>query len=299
LRNFVRSSAWLAVGVLPLAAFALAATPAPKRLAAPLVGSDFSRHPMWDGGKAEVSLYQTTGEKEGAPRVYETRIVVVKEDFLKGSLVKSDRGPVPGATFEVLKMNYLHDIPTGTYTHHQMVSVFFDRNTFRPIKLAMASMEACGVSFVTAKPHGRTLEHVSHSYWDGEGDRTRTIPWGESSVFYDALPVWLRGLDLATPAAYDIQLLPSQLSSHVRNVAPVPARVVVTGREGAPSMTSRGGFHVEVSFSGKVDRLWFHPGPEHVLMVWEKSDGSVLTLKKNVWLAYWEKTRPGDEKLLE
>jgi len=251
---------------------------------------------MWDAGKAEISLYRTTGQWEGAPRVYETRIVVVKEDFRKETLAKVEP-PATKGTFEGLEMNYSLDVPTGTEDHHQAVSVLFDRRTFRPLRLDMASVETDGVTFVTALPLARSLQHVSHSFWDG--DRTRTIPWSDNALFYDALPVWLRSLDLATPATYDIQLLPTQLSSHVQDVTPVPAHIVVAGHEGAPSMTSRGGYRVEVTFAGKEDRLWFHPGPGHTLMVWEKSDGSVLTLKKNVWLPYWEKTKPGDEAVLE
>ena len=284
--------------LLAAALGAVAAAPSRPPPALP-VSPAFALDPGWDDGKAELVLYATTGEKYGSPRRYESRIILVKEDFVKGTLVKSDAGPVPGRTFEVLKMNYLYDIPTGTYTYHQMVSVYFDRKTYQPVKLAMSSMESCGLTFVEAKPKGVTLSHVSHSYWDQEGDRALTLPWGPDAVFYDALPVWLRALDLTTPATYRVRLLPTQLSSHVSNTALVPAEIEVLGHTGAPSETSRGGLEVVLRAQGKEDHFMFHPGPGHVLLVWEKADGTTLTLRKNVRLAYWDKHAPGDEKLLE
>lgn len=290
--------AYAAAALLAVALLVSSRSPRPAR-AAINIPLEFSHHAMWDNGKAEFTIYSTTGPKYGVARTYESRIIVVKEDMVANELVKSDSGAVAGRTFPVLKMNYLQDIPTGTYTYHQMVSVFFDRETFRPVKLAMGSMESCGLTYVVLKPSGTSLEHVSHSYWQGEGDRKETIPWGDDAIFYDALPVWLRGLDMLTPMTYRVRLLPSQLSNRVRERALVPATIVVAGRESSPSLSSRGGIRIDVRYEGKEDRFWFHPGPGHVLMRWEKADGTVLTMRKTLWLAYWEKHNPGDEALLQ
>src|SRR5207247_2804478 len=81
--------------------------------------SNIASSPLWDDGKAEFSTYVGTTERYGQERPTEARIIVVKEDLVRATLVKSDSGPIPGKTLEVLKLNFLADFPTGTYTYHR------------------------------------------------------------------------------------------------------------------------------------------------------------------------------------
>jgi hypothetical protein len=264
---------------------------------APAVSAEFAQSAVWDDGQAEFSVYDGVGKFEGRERNFEAKIIVVKEDFVRDLLVKSDEGPVPGETFTVLKMNYLHDVPTGIYAFHQMVSVFFERESLRPVKLAMSSTEGCGISYLVAKLKGDVLEHVSHSYWDNEADRNLEIPWPEEAVFYDSLPLWLRGLDLGRPARYVISLLPSQISSRVGNPGVIPATIDIAGRP-ASGGTDKQALAVELNMGGKVDRLWFRADAPRVLTRWEKSNGTTLVLRKTMRLSYWENTAPEDAQLL-
>ena len=79
-------------------------------------GGAFGLDPIWDDGKAEFSTYHGTTERYGKTRATEARIIVVKEDLVRSTLVKSDAGPLPGRTLEALKMNFIADFPTGTST---------------------------------------------------------------------------------------------------------------------------------------------------------------------------------------
>ncbi len=262
-------------------------------LASP-VSAALARSPAWDDGRAEFSVYDGVGGFEGKDREFVAKIIVVKEDFVRDLLVKSDPGPLPGKTFEVLKLNYLHDVPTGVYAFHQMASVFFDRETFEPVKFAMSSMESCGLTYVVAKPAGGVLHYASHSYWDREGDRETTLEWKEGAVFYDSLPLWLRGLDLTKPARFSIPLFPPQISSRIGRPALSRAEIEVLG----PDPGHGGRLRVRVRHARGEDRLWFASEPPHVLWRWEKGNGTTLTLRKTMRLAYWERTEPEDEALL-
>jgi len=263
-------------------------------------GTEFSRDPRWDDGKAEIDLYDAEEPLEGLLRRFEARLIIVKEDFLKDTRVKSDAGPVPGKTVPVLKLNHVRLIPTGTYDYHQMLSVVLDRERWVPMKLTMAHFESCGITFVEAIPRGGLLELTSHSYWDGEGDRVLKIPFASGSLLYDALPLQLRGWDFSSSSPRPVRILPRQLAGRVRNVSLVDATVRMAGRE---RVTVPAGsfdtFQVQLERHPGMDRYFFEAELPHRLVRWESPEGMVYRLRKSVRLDYWNHHDIGEEKLLE
>jgi hypothetical protein len=259
----------------------------------------FAADKLWDDGKAEFSVYRGTIERYGVTRPVTAKIIAVKEDMNDAQHVKSDRGPVAGRTTTVLKLNYLHDFETGMYAYHQMTSTFLDRSTMQLRKLAMSSTEGCGVTYVEILPMASGWRHVSHSYFDGEGDRDVVIAplAGRPAVAWDGLALWLRALDLTIPQRFEIALLPSQLASRARNAAFVRATVVITPATAA-GVTARVSY-TDRDGKPRVDTFVFAAAAPHVLTHLERGDGLTLDLVKTQRIAYWEKTRPGDEKLLE
>ena len=256
--------------------------------------AELARDALWDDGNAEFSVYDGRTRLERRERSFEAKIIVVKEDFVRQQLVKSDHGPLPGKTFEVLKMNLVRDIPTGLYTFHQMVSVFCDRQNLQPVKYAASSLESCGLVSVVAKPRDGSLQHVSHSYWDEEGDRTLMLEWPPNAAFYDALPLWLRGFDLEAPARFQIELLPTQWRNRVGTPELTRASVEFLGPD-----TARGGRLAVRLRRGEVeDRLWFEAENPHVLWRWEMGDGTTLVLRRTMRVPYWQRTAPEDQALL-
>jgi hypothetical protein len=252
----------------------------------------FAASAVWDDGRAEISLYETIGTKYGIVRAYETRVVVVKEDLLRAEMVKSNAGPLVGRTLESFKLLIEHDIPSGTYVYHQSAVVHVERATLRPLALTMNSIESCGLASVSVRVYGNRLRHRGHSYWEGESDRDTTLAWPSGASFYDALPLWVRGLWLERADSTRVHLLPGQVSNHVRVPAIEPAEITV--EPASPDTTL-----ISVRHAAGEDRFWIGTSPERPLLRWEKADGSVLVLRKRIRLAYWEHTKPGDERLLE
>jgi len=262
--------------------------------------SAFSGDALWDDGKAELSLYDAEIPLYGEMRRFEARMIVVKEDFKRDLRVKSDDGPVPGKTLQVLKLNHLRVLPAGSYDEHEMVSAYLDRDSWRPVKLSMSHFESCGITFVEVLPEGDHLKHTSHSYWDKEGDRTLSIPFGAGDLLYDALPLQIRGMDLATMPPRSLKVLPTQMSGKVRNISPVPMTLQVAGKQRVQVPAGEFEvFQVELSRSEGKDRYYFEVSFPHRLVMMETAEGGAYRLRKSLRLDYWNFHAEGDEKKLK
>lgn len=257
---------------------------------------------LWDDGRAEITVYEGTIERYGVARPLAARIIVVKEDMDMEQSVKSAAGPVEGRTRPMLKQNLIRDFRTGTYDYHQMCSTFLDRRSGNVAKLVMSSSEGCGITFVELLPSSHGWDRVSHSYWDGEGDSTQhgiDGEFGHPGTPMDALPLWLRRLDLESGQKFMAYLLPSQVSNRVASLRVMPWQIEIIGR------ADKNGLPVLVHDrsdpgASRTDRYWFDPVWPHPLVRFEGgADATVLTRVKTTRLAYWEKTAPGDEKLIE
>ncbi|HKA24186.1 MAG TPA: hypothetical protein VKF80_04350 [Candidatus Eisenbacteria bacterium] len=156
-----------------------------------------------------------------------------------------------------------------------MVTAFYDARLHRFESLTVLVDSSRGLRFIVAKPKDGKV--VWSSTQSGEKRRTLSLNSNREAIFYDALPMWLRGLDLQTPSKDSVAMLPTQLSGQGDNL--VPTEIHVIGPAGPPSMTSHGGLEVEVHYAGKVDRFWFHPGPTHMLLAWDKADGTQIAYK--------------------
>jgi hypothetical protein len=252
---------------LLLATTTFVGEPTPPHSVPPTFSSAFAQDLSWDD-HSEVDTYFTSGGSVNAPVRYESRIGV--------RAIFSERGRVIGAEKpDALEMNYSADLPDSS---HRTVVIRFNRSTSLPERLdawvaqagrTRSTQAADGILFeFPGDPTNRAVETLSG----------KALPRSPDILFYDGLPLWLRGRDLATPAQIQIRLLPTQLSNSP-SMDLVSAEIEIIGPAGPPSETSHGGLEVDVHYEGKVDKLWFHPGPGHVLLVWEKADGTQLTYK--------------------
>ena len=274
-----------------LALLVLAADPS-----ASAAWGDLSASDIWDQGVAEVALYDARGKMEGSERQFEAVTVVVKEAFDLDQMVKA--GPASKRVEDVLKLNHELTVPTGTYTYRQMASVFLRRTDLGAVKLSVASQELCGMTTKRWRSDAPRRFHTS-SYFDGEGDRDFTLEFAPGTVFYDALPLWLRAqAPRAEPLA--VMLVPGQIASHAAD--PAPARAVIAWGASETVTTSAANFRArEVTVEHQLgrDRFLIEEDFPHILVRWERADGTVYALKNLVRLPYWKYTRPGDRKLLE
>ena len=269
-------------------------------------GSPFALDPVWDDGKAEFSTYSGTTQAYGKPRATRARIVVVKEDLLRSTLVKSDAGPMPGRTLEALKMIFIADFPTGTYTYHQMASLFLERASLDVLKESMSHTEGCGITFVRVGPRNGRLTHEAHSYWDGEADRETPVAWPAGDrphLWWDALPValrpWVEGRERFETRVW---LLPGQVLGRSPIEATRPVEATLRGQGTWPLDVPAGHFdtrRIAVISPAGADLFWFDRRAPHVLVMVQTAQGRRLQLARTVRLDYWNHRDPGEEKLVE
>jgi hypothetical protein len=242
---------------------------------------------LWDDGNAEVAGYEVVERRYGALRPGWATLIVVKETFDADALVKAD-GPPPDRALEVIKLNHVLTTPTGVYTYRQMASVFLDRGEARPVKIVTSSQEWCGITtaHMAVRSPAATL-HTS-SYFGAEGERAFPLALGEDVVLFDALPVWLRTLDLLHPGERRIRLVPQILSNRMRAPSPAPATVLV----GAPASVEvpAGEYEaipVTVMAGDRVDVFHFDAETPHTLLRWERADGGSYALAWVRRAPYW------------
>ena len=248
--------------------------------------------PLWDDSRAEYSLYDVQWRRYGHLFPGRVMMITVKELWAPDLDVKADRPRLD--SYDVIKLNFMRDVPTGIYTYHQMASVFVRRDSGALVKLAASSTEACGIS--TAHMVDGRLQ--MHSYFDGQGDRE--MPWPADAVSEDALPISLRDYVQGTPPSA-IDVFPSLLTG--RFAKPEPARWTVTKNATDHDTTSvpAGTFAcvaLTLSRGDDSQTYLFEKAAPHRLIRFEKSDGTVYRLAKSSRLAYWNMHAPGDENWL-
>jgi hypothetical protein len=265
---------------------ALAAAPAGENV---VWKAGFGREALWNDGQAEVSVYEATDRREGRWRSSRAILVVVAEDLLADRLVKAD-DPSRAKTRRVLKFNHLRSIPAGLYTYQQMLSVFADADRLVPVKLTMTSHEWCGNSFVEWRSDTGML--AIRSYFEIPGDVDAPLDPREA-VFYDALPLELRGLDFERTRSGRLRVIDSVFSSKPAVPPAADATIEVERPAAAPGV-----YRVRLSRGDRRDTFEFERAFPHRLARWDRSDGGSLKLQKSIRSRYWEKTSPGDEHIL-
>lgn len=245
---------------------------------------------LWDDGKAEFSVYEVTWRRYG--NLYPGRVilVLVKEPWAPDLHVKADTPRANG--FDVLKLNYVRDVPTGIYTYHQTASVYFRRDSAALVKLAATSSEACGVS--TALLIDGRLE--THSYFDGEGDRQQTFP--SHAVPEDALPALLRDYVQGEPPPR-LQVFPLLLMGRFHDLEATSFDV---SKKSLDSLRVPAGSFaaVEITLGHGPTQLTyaFERAAPHRLLLYRHSDGTEYRLAKSERIAYWRMHDPGGEAWL-
>uniref|UniRef100_A0A832MLA0 DUF3108 domain-containing protein n=1 Tax=Eiseniibacteriota bacterium TaxID=2212470 RepID=A0A832MLA0_UNCEI len=260
--------------------------------------------PLWDDGRAELSVYEGVVPRYGHDRPAKVTLVVVKEDLLEDTLVKSEAGPRPGRTVEAVKMHWVWQFSTGTYDYHQAATVMFRRADGVALKETMSSAEGCGITFVRVAPRGGRLVHAAHSYWEGEADREVEVPRraGQELLFLDGAPVWLRRwAGAARPFETRVRLLPGQISARSPAAAARPVDAVLRYLGEEDLAVPAGRFRARrfaIAVGGATHLYWLDARAPHVLLRMQGADGRGMALAATRRLDYWNHTAPGDERRL-
>ena len=250
----------------------------------------FGRAPLWNDGMAEVSVYEARDLREGVPRSSRAVLIVVAEDLLPDELVKADRPREATPTRRVLKLNHVRDIPTGVYTYQQMLSAFLAADRLDPVKLTMTSHDWCGNSFAEWRVDRASL--AIRSYFEEPGDVDVPLSRGDA-VFYDSLPLTLRGLDFERTRSGVLRVISSVFSSRPLPPSTETARLEVTRPLQSPPV-----YRVSLNRAGQTDVFDFETSFPHRLVRWDRADGGSLRRVLSRRSRYWEENAPGDEGLL-
>ncbi len=263
------------------------AAPAPST--APVWKPGFGLAPLWNDGNAEVSQYEARDVRYGVARTSRAVLIVVAEDLLRDRLVKPD-APDSRPAVRVLKLNQVRSIPTGVYVYEQMLSAFLRAESLSPVKLTVSSHEWCGNTFVEWR-RDRPVVQI-RTYFESPGDVDAPFELGDA-LFYDALPLQLRGLDFERTREAAVRVVDSLFLSHPAAPSVAAGRLTVS-RVDAPSPLWR----VTLLRGDRRDTFDFEAADPHRLVRWERSDGGSLRLIDSRRFRYWEKNAPGDERLL-
>jgi hypothetical protein len=265
------------------------APPAPIPIGGGLRGErDTFAEELWDDGNAEVASYRAIERRYGTLREGHATLILVKETFDAGTLVKDDEDNAT-ERLDVIKLNHIVAIPTGVYTYRQMASVFLAREDARAVKLVTSSQEWCGITYKRMVVRGGRGSLHTSSYFGAEAERSFDIAMGDRTVLFDALPAFVRTLNPRRRHTRRIQLVPQQLS----NRAAIPHVEAATVTVGAPQPIAVpagrfSAYPVTVEHAG--GREVFHLAVEapHPLIRWDRSDGGAYELEWMRRAPYWE-----------
>jgi len=271
--------------VVVMAAVACAAPPA-----AVAAAGAWRQSAVWDDGNAEFCAYEVDWWRYGELYPGRALSVLVKEPWAPDLEVKADSPRADG--FEIIKLNFVRDVPTGIYIYHQMASVFLRRDDGGLRKLVTSSTEGCGIS--TAEMTDGTL--ATRSYFDGQGERE--LPWPEGAVPEDGLPAALRDW-VAGDAPVSVWVFPSLLAGRFPVLEAAEWRLTRRETDGVelPAGTFSG-VELRLSRNGEWLAYLFATDLPHQLLRITRSDGSDYRLAKCERIPYWRMTRPGGEQWL-
>jgi hypothetical protein len=264
----------------------------------------------WGDGRAELSGYRLLQPRYGALRQGTAILIYVTEDFSNTLRVKADPGKHAASdVYPVLKLNAVRDFQTGIYDYNVMTSVFARVAPGWPLaKVSFSSQEWCGHVWHQLLPRGASLAGLSHSYFDGEADRTEKLPLPADGVTEDALPILVRGWAgeyLPRGGSRTVSFLPSLLRARLEHkplswgkaqisVASEPSSVAVpAGRFEVLNWT------VAPVDGGPVTTYQVEVASPHRVIRWSTDAGEQAEMVGSDRLAYWKLNGPDGEQYLK
>lgn len=299
LEALAAAAAVLVLAGPPLRLDGAAPTVAPADATVPSLASiletGVAMDPLWDDGRAEVSVYEATEVRYGKPRPARVVQILVKEDHRPGAWVKAD-DPARAGLVPVLKFNWIFEVPTGVYSYEQMMSAFLRRSDLRLVRATLSGHEWCGNTWKDLAPGDRSALLEYRTYWESEMAGERRIDWGEDTLAADALPVILRAVPPTTAGPFAARLFPTLVGNRVGDPNHVPVVIQVTPDAPLPENERLArATRIDVIAPAGTSRYWFEPALPRRLLRLETAAGARHRLLTSRRLPYWELNAPGDD----
>lgn len=258
----------------------------------------------WGDGQAELTSYDLTYPRYGAPRKGTAVAITVAETFANSARVKSDPGVRPkNDEFPAMKLNLVEDFQTGIYDYNLQLSAFValasvnGKPAGAPTKVTWSSQEWCGNIFKSAIFNEAAIRVESHSYFDGEGDQEVLVRYPDLGISEDALMLWARGMARPVMKPGEMRKVPMMLALQVARFKDGPARW-----EEAELSRKDGGEGLDEyrAVTGKRWRAyWVEKAAPHRVVRYETSEGVKAEMLASERMKYWELNTPEGEKALE
>ena len=248
-------------------------------------------------GRAEFSTYDVVLFREGAPRPGRAYAVLVSEDLVPLTLVKADDWRRPGL-IRAHKFALHTAVPTGMSQFRESTVVFLEQASYSPMKVSYSSQDFCGLTFEELLRNGRGWTHRWSSYWEQDGGHgERRAPGG---IPADALPAWVRALPLRDGTSFSTSIVPTLQGSKAEPPRAVDARVEISGPGTTEVPAGRfETFDVRLRWDDGEARFAVEREFPNRVVAWTDALGQTFRLVKSQREAYWERTAPGDEQLVE
>ena len=268
----------------------------------------------WGDGQAEVAIYRLQQPRYGELRQGRATLIYVTETFSRNLRVKADPGKHPASDlYSVIKVNHRRTFQTGVYPYSVMTSAFVHvdpqggRPPGAPTKISFTAQEWCGQVFHQLLFDADGIRESSFSYFDGEADRTRSLPYPADGLTADTLWIQVRGLlgdDLRPGQTRRRPYLPALAEARLghRDLAWSTAEITRSATVETVTVPA-GSFQVERLTVVSPDRpkLKFdveRAAPRRIVR-WEGEDGERGELIGSDRMRYWELNRAGDEMHLK
>jgi len=252
----------------------------------------------WNEGLAEVALYEGKLKKYGILRDASVDLITVREYFHPERIVKTTGPTVDGAdSLPVMKQNLTRRIRTGIYEYVQAGSTFVHRNSGELLKLSAVSTEWCGTSSALLIRNGDSGSLRISNYMDDRGFSAHLVDALENLLFYDQLIPYLRHGAGSLQPGTSLRIVDTLLSNNpVFRVRSAVIRTVE--RQAATKNMGAAQIEISIEFPDRTETFRFEDDPLRKLVRWENDQGEWLANRKTVFLDYWNRSQPGDEKLL-
>ncbi len=269
--------------------------------------STFSNLPQWDDGLSEMCYYDAADTIYGKTRRY-FRLMLLNREWLDrtqrvktapptsaGDTSAATSRPDQAEAIGVFEFNIIEEIPTENYNYRHMVTVFLNRASLRPEKLAASSQEWCGTTFKQLQWLPDALKVRGFSYFEGEADHEWTLPAEPILYPREALCVLVRAA-AASQTDIPLSLLPPMRSNHMPEPTPSESRLNVSaetrmvrvpfGRFRARPVT------LTEADGGQTAQFFVEAAAPYRLLSARFDSGLTLALRFVERRAYWDRSKP-------
>lgn len=248
--------------------------------------STFASASIWDDGLSEMCFYDAELELYAQTRRYTRAHLLNREWFDPAAGVKTDRTGDPTAV-AVMKLNIAEEAPTENYNYRYLTTLFAERDSLLPRKLAASSQEWCGNAYQHLRWSEAGLHFRSFSYFEGEAEHDVRMPvevWPFETVF-------LLGREyVATGRVPTV----TRMLAPVRRLRGGPKELgaVSFSRTEPQRLSTPAGVYdaveVVMEASGVAYRLWFDAATPHLLLKFD-FPGERGVLRHHERRAYWDR----------